>query len=585
MRSTPLTTAALCCVVASLASLGLAGDRLPTAPLSEVRSIDGTGNNEREPLFGSVDVPFLRLTAADYADGVSAPSGGDRPSARAISNAVCAQDGDLPNAAGASDFLWQWGQFLDHDITATPVLEPAEAFDIAVPTGDVWFDPFGTGVASIPLDRSYSELVDGVAEQVNEITAYIDASNVYGSDEERAAALRTLDGTGRLRTSDGGMLPYNEAGLPNAPSSDAAYYLAGDFRANEQVGLTALHALFVREHNYWADRIRRGSSLEARRVLRALERRPRRRGGGRRGRDRDADTGIELGSAAETASEALTGDEVYELARAIVGAEMQAITYREFLPVLLGEDALAPYEGYRDDVDPGITNEFATAAYRVGHTMLSSTLRRVDRRGRTIEAGDLALRDAFFDPTQLVDNGGLEPVLRGLASQRAQTIDTRLVDDVRNLLFGPPGSGGFDLAALNIQRGRDHGLADYGSVRAELGLSAVESFADVTSDAELAASLETTYGSVDDVDLWIGGLAEDTVDGALVGETFRAILVDQFEALRDGDRFWYEVALPEELVRIVERQTLSRIIRRNTRIGRELQRDVFRVRERRSRRR
>ena len=66
--------------------------------------------------------------------------------------------------------------------------------------------------------------------------------------------------------------------------------------------------------------------------------------------------------------------------------------------------------------------------------------------------------------------------------------------------------------------------------------------------------------------------------GGLVGETWRAVLKDQFERLRDGDRFWYEGYLPRDMVRRVERQTLARIIRRNTGIGDELQDDPFRVR-------
>ena len=67
----------------------------------------------------------------------------------------------------------------------------------------------------------------------------------------------------------------------------------------------------------------------------------------------------------------LSGDEIYQRVRAIVGALMQVITYQEFLPVLLGPAALEPYDGYRPDVDPEISNAFATAAFRIGHSMLS----------------------------------------------------------------------------------------------------------------------------------------------------------------------------------------------------------------------
>ena len=171
--------------------------------------------------------------------------------------------------------------------------------------------------------------------------------------------------------------------------------------------------------------------------------------------------------------------------------------------------------------------------------------------------------------------GGIEPLLRGLAFQQAREIDCYVEGDIRNFLFGAPGSGGFDLAALNIQRGRDHGLPRYNAARAAMGLTTQASFADVSSDAEIQTRLANAYASVDDIDLWVGGLAEDALPGAMVGELFHAILVDQFERLRDGDRFWYESYLPQDLVNQLEWQTLARVIRRNTDIEFEIYEDVF----------
>ena len=153
-----------------------------------------------------------------------------------------------PTLSATPTFVWQWGQFLDHDITETPLIDPAEPFDIQVPAGDPEFDPLATGNQQILFDRSfYIYDADGVRQQVNFITAYIDGSVVYGSDAERQAALRTLDGTGRLKVTPtivGDLLPYNEDGLPNAGGNSATLFVAGDVRANEQVGLTAMHTLF-----------------------------------------------------------------------------------------------------------------------------------------------------------------------------------------------------------------------------------------------------------------------------------------------------------------------------------------------------
>ena len=510
---------------------------------SEYRSITGDGNNPTNANWGAAQIPFVRSIDPAYHDGYLEPSGYRRPSARLISERLCAQaDGEsIPNEFGATDFVWQWGQFLDHDLDETPLAAPAEAFPIEVPAGDPWFDPSGSGSQVITMNRSaYISDVHGVRHQVNAITAFIDGSNVYGSDEERARALRTLDGSGKLRTTPsihGPLLPYNTEGFPNAGGDSATLFFAGDVRANEQVGLTAMHTLFVREHNYWADKIRRMDSQ-------------------------------------------LGGDDIYQLARVIVSAEMQAITYREFLPVLLGRNALPRYRGYYDEVNPGISNLFAGAAYRFGHSMLPEKLMRHDGGDQPCDGRALPLADAFFDPSH-IENEGIEGFLRGLAVQQAQRVDTRLTNGVRNFLFGPPGAGGFDLAALNIQRGRDHGLPDYATVRDAFGLPPVEYFDDIHYiEPELMAEMQTLYGSVGEIDAWTGFLVEKHVPGALVGETLRTVLIDQFTRLRDGDRFYYESYLHPNLRRMVERQTLAVIIRRNTDIGREIQDDVFRIKPR-----
>ncbi|MDP5033510.1 MAG: hypothetical protein NWP31_01055, partial [Solirubrobacteraceae bacterium] len=161
------------------------------------------------------------------------------------------------------------------------------------------------------------------------------------------------------------------------------------------------------------------------------------------------------------------------------------------------------------------------------------------------------------------------------ASGNMQEIDLKVVDDVRNFLFGPPGSGGFDLAAMNIQRGRDHGLADYNTVRAAYGLRRVTSFAQISSNSDTAAALEAAYGSVSNIDLWVGGLAEDHVRGGSLGPVFTRIVADQFARLRDGDRFYYENSLRGRELSQVRRTTLSKVLRENTALT-TVQRNAFR---------
>lgn len=255
---------------------------------------------------------------------------------------------------------------------------------------------------------------------------------------------------------------------------------------------------------------------------------------------------------------------------------MQIITYREFLPLLLGRDNLPPYAGYDPDRDARIFNSFSTAAYRMGHSLLSPQLLRLDAQLEPLAAGHLPLRSAFFAPHELVEEG-IAPVLRGLAMQVCQELDNFVVDDIRNFLFGPPGNGGFDLAALNIQRGRDHGLSSYNDVRFYMGLEPAAYFSDISNDPDVQSRLAAAYNSVDDIDLWVGGLAEDDYHGSMLGELITGLLVEQFTALRDGDRFWYEIRFDEETLRELSQTRLSDVIRRNTNIGDELPDDVFRL--------
>jgi hypothetical protein len=201
--------------------------------------------------------------------------------------------------------------------------------------------------------------------------------------------------------------------------------------------------------------------------------------------------------------------------------------------------------------------------------MLDGSIDRLNNDGTDIPQGAAALRDAFFNPTLFNTSlpnhqGDIDPILKGAATGNAQEIDLKVVDDVRNFLFGAPGQGGMDLASLNIQRGRDHGLADYNTVRQAYGLPRVTSFAQITSDPTVQAQLQTTYGSVDNIDLWVGGLAENHVPGSSMGPLFGRIIADQFNRLRAGDRFWFENTFKGPQLNSLEHTPLSDIITWNT---------------------
>jgi hypothetical protein len=496
---------------------------IPTSS-AEPRSFDGTDNNVANPEWGSTDEQLLRVAPADYGDGISSMAGDDRPSARAISNAIADQDEDLGgNERALSAFAYVWGQFLDHDIDLTePPTENREAENVSISTGDDYFDPDGSGTQEMPFTRSrYDETTgtdtDNPREQVNQITAWIDGSMIYGSDQQTADSLRSFV-DGKMLTSEGDLPLLGEDG-----------FISGDVRVNENIELTAMHALFGREHNWWAEQI-------------------------------------------ASQNPELSDEQIFQQARAIVIAEIQAITYNEFLPSLLGNRALEPYRGYDATVNPNIANEFSTAAYRLGHSLVNDDVEFFGNDGREVRE-ELELREAFNNPTLLLETG-IDSIMKYVASSQSQEIDNHVVDGLRNFLFGDPDQGGLDLAALNIQRGRDHGLADYNTVRESYGLGRGESFADITSDLELQQALEEMYSSVDNIDLWIGALAEDHVRGAAVGELIRTIVTDQFERLRDGDRFWYQNVFSGRQLEQLENMSLADIIERNTEVT-GLQDNVF----------
>ncbi|CAI8035665.1 Peroxidasin homolog [Geodia barretti] len=550
------------------------------------RTADGTCNNLENPLLGAADTPLSRLIPPQYEDGISSLRGDiqnklgnilrsspfqpPNPSARHVSQTVIR---NVSKDESLTHILMQFGQFLDHDLSLSPELEDecperaaqCEFTEICRPIRVADLDPiFGKGTerngACLSFSRSLAAcpdpeepLVNGgirAREQVNVLTSFIDGSMIYGSDDELARRIRKNE-SGLL--TEGIAQPGKKPELPRIAVGDnfredgepligcpnpgtTGCFLAGEFRVNEQVVLSVMHTLWFREHN---------------RIARELAR--------------------------INPHWAQDDERLYQEARRIVGAIIQKITYLDYLPKILGQTVfdivIGEYLGYDPRINPGVNNAFATAAYRYGHTLIRPFFDRLGSNYQNIAAGPLSLLNAFYDPDQFRLSFGTDPLLRGLVTQNARRVDEFLSSALTNSLFREQ----IDLASLNIQRGRDHGLPPYiawqrycQTVFPNLG------FATFENTLTLVRFLEI-YGSSDTIDLWIGGLSEDRLPGSLLGPTFACLFGITFANIRDGDRLYYSrpgVFKPDQLASI-QQHTFASVICDNGDDITTIQRDVF----------
>ena len=543
-----------------------------------VRTIDGTCNNLQNPLYGASETAFTRIINGEYEDGVCSLKGGlqarqsflfpagaflaPHPSARSISAAITDRN-ETAEEMPFTHILMQWGQFLDHDMDLSPELEPMPPCEgctftdvcepIRVNEND---ELFGEGTLqdgeclefrrSLPTCDVSPGGFYAAREQLNALTSFIDGSNVYGSNEVIGNAVREFN-DGLLREGPpipiggGASLPIDNQGIV-ACLNAVDCFLAGDVRANEQISLTIMHTLWLREHN---------------RIARELQ----------------------------SMNPFWNDEKIFQVARSIVGALIEKITYVDYLPKVMGQSAfdllIGPFAGYDPRVDPGVPNAFATAAYRYGHSLIRPEFARLGPNFISIGRGSLNLVDAFFNPDQFAASFGTDPIVRGLITELSQRFDSDLNFVLTSQLFADVANNipGTDLASLNIQRGRDHGLPPF--------LTWVnfckKKFPELNVTGEFDRELDLVqflrlYGSLNDVDLWIGGLAEERRPDAFFGSTFACIFGITFANVRNGDRFWYEnpgVFTPSQLAEIQD-GTLSRIICDNADNIDDIQEDAFR---------
>lgn len=490
------------------------------------RTYSGSCNNVARPKWGAFRAALRRLKSPRnpaFKPGTNDPLVADLPNPRKISRLLFRQTVSIPSRRRVSVLAVFWGQFIDHDVGITPESGGTiskQNMDIRITdTTDPYFKRHA-GRLHFTRSRGVRDgkpcCGNGISERfpraaVNEQSSYIDASHVYGCARKRVNALRTWK-NGKLRTgvkwiNGEFLLPRNDAsdvGVKLDVKEKNSDFVSGDTRVNEQPVLASLHTIFMREHNRIAKKLRKKFAC-------------------------------------------WQDEKIFQYSRRIVSAQIQLITYRDFLPTILGKrHGLKPYRGYKKHVDASIATFFSTVAFRFGHSMVPNKLNILVRRDEEHARSGMPLHDAFFAP-EVVKEIGVEAFLLGASHQIAENVDTKVVASLQNELFRRK-TKGIDLVTLNIQRGRDHGIPPYNDAKAMYGLSRKASFEDVTNNKDVVNTLKRLYRSVDKMEAYVGGLAEPHMEDSELGELFHAALVEQFTRLRNGDRFFYRrLKWPKEM--------------------------------------
>jgi hypothetical protein len=605
----------------------------PILGVWEVQSLNGVNNNPYSASLGSAGTRYLRIGPAHYADGKSAMVAGPDP--RYVSNRIFNDtNANVFSERGVSQWGNVWGQFIDHNVGHR--VENGTASNLPFNAADP-LESFTDSLGVIPFNRSAAAPGTGVSnvrQHINTETAYIDAEAIYGSTDARLDWLRdgSVDGNPdnnqATMMAPGGYLPRADArgNASTAPIMDVDGRLlatpgkavvVGDVRGNEQAALTAVQTLFVREHN------RIVASLPA----------------------------------------SMSAENKFQIARAAVIAEIQYVTYNEFLPAM--GVSLPSYQGYDPDLDPSTSHEFATVGYRAHSfvhgevetdTNLSrysqATLDALEAEGVEVEPSGANVHIGvpdnvlFFNPN-LVEQIQLGPIMSGITNESDYRNDETIDNQLRSVLFQVPTSanpdcldgptmpacfnGVVDLGAIDVQRGRDHGMETYNQMRNAYGLASKTSFTAITGESTdafpsdplltpgheiddpncldivaafdingnpttvgadnatrvvrrctLAAKLKAIYGTVANLDAFVGMMAEKHVSGSELGQLQLAIWQDQFGAARDGDRFFYQNDPLQSYIRtnfgVDSRKTLAQIIALNTDVpAGSLPANVFRL--------
>ncbi|XP_046845729.1 dual oxidase 2-like isoform X2 [Xenia sp. Carnegie-2017] len=547
----------------------------------EYEGYDGWYNNMAHPEWGAIDMPLTRRVPSHYKDGVYEPSGSERPNPLSLSQGLMNGSFGTPSSQRKSALLVFFGQQVVEEILdAQRPGCPPEYFNIEIPDDYTLYNNLGLTKKIIPFLRSRYHMTTGYSpnnprQQLNEITPWLDGGLMYGVAKAWADALRSFQDGKLAHSKYGTQWPHeNEIGLPMANPPPPAnhklkdakrFFKLGNPRGNENPFLLTFGILWYRFHNIMAERIKNNTDI--------------------------------------------TNDErLFNEARKWVIAVHQKIVFYDWLPRFLGQDPKQFREKdtyrYKPSVHPGVAHIFQSAAMRFGHTMVTpGVLRRLKdctipkTTSDSSDTGDTAFNktgirtcNSYWNPqVPIMEKNGddyidIEGFLRGMASQNAEREDNIITEDLRGFVFGGLDFSRRDLMAVNIQRGRDHGLPDYNTAREAYGLPKKNSFLEIKannshiSDAVFDNLEKLTEGKMENIDVWVGGLLETTTEGP--GELFSTIIEDQFRRIRDGDRFWFEneynnLFTKEEIAQINNITLFDVILMSTSLTADEIQEDPF----------
>lgn len=542
------------------------------------RTLNGSCNNLQNLWWGKAETPYKRYLEPAYADGINEPrvsvDGSELPSPYILSCSLHREAHEIEPFV--THLFMQWGQIISHDVSSLSLTTDDESSistcDSCVRTQKCLPIMIETNVTCGCINQmrhgcleflrssaAFGDLSCGDTrrEQLNLQTSYLDGSIIYGIIESDLMPLR--EGRGKFRMQPRrGLLPPDMTPEPSDCidfADNRRCFKSADNRINQNPGLMVFQTVLVREHNRIAE------------ILAALN---------PKWNDRT----------------------VFEEARRVVIAEIQHITYNEYVPILVGEViarqmGLMPLQGgeqtniYDPTIDPRTANEFAAGAGRFGHSMVRSVFSRADRNYKNI--GSFMLRNQYFRANMFYDDenqGGLESIARGMLKDPSMKVDRWFSEDVSRHLFETLDEFGrpfhFDLVSINIQRGREHGFPSYVKFREFCRLAPIRSWNEMRNfvHSDSVDIFMSLYKFVEDVDLYSAGLSEFKQNGALLGPTFTCIVAKQFRDLKFGDRFWYETSqapasfTPEQLAEI-RKMSLSKILCRNLKDTPKIQPKAF----------